>query len=76
MIESRWRGDLEEPGFAAGQGPLGHLVRLEWEHSRSFIPLWQARYEAAVLAGEIGLEESVERFLADFRSGVKGSSIR
>ena len=59
--------DLHDADFLAGQGPLGQLILMEREQSHSFIPAWRRQYKAAILAGEISLAETVERFLGDLR---------
>lgn len=56
---------FEESGFLAEGGPLARLMRAELADAAQHIRFWSRQYEAAVRAEEIGLEESVGRYLAD-----------
>ncbi len=52
-------------GFLDEAGPIAHLVLVELREARSQLYQWTVRYQEAVLRGEISLEESVRRFLAE-----------
>jgi len=56
--------DYEESGFCAGGGPLTRVMLKEMELSRGLMAPWLRAYRDAVSAGELTLEASVERFLA------------
>ena len=55
--------DFELSGYRQGGGPLVDIFLQEWLLARPLINRWAAQYEAAVLAGEITLEASVDGFL-------------
>lgn len=57
--------DFEASGFLDEGGPLARLVYLEWQRAQLLIGGWRERWQAAVLRGEIALEESVSRYLRD-----------
>ncbi|MCA9981335.1 MAG: hypothetical protein KDD89_10890, partial [Anaerolineales bacterium] len=61
--------DLFTSGFMAEAGPFADLVLVELRIARGLIHCWAEKYQAAFLAGEIGLRESVDLFLAqaDYR---------
>lgn len=56
--------DFFTSGFLEEAGPLARLILEELRLARSQLYQWTLDYEAAVLAGELSLAESVERFLA------------
>ncbi len=56
--------DYDESGFIAEAGPVAFLIRDELAKARSNLFEWTRDYEAAVLAGELSVAESVDRFLA------------
>ncbi len=56
--------DYDETGFIDEAGPLALLVRDELDKARSNLFEWTRAYETAVVSGQMGLAESVERFLA------------
>lgn len=56
--------DFYETGFLEGAGPLARLILRELQLARGQIYSWAQQYERAVLAGELSLAQSVERFLA------------
>lgn len=55
--------DYVRSGFLAEGGPLAQLMLVELRRARGLIFRWADQYEKAVLAGEIGLEESVRNIL-------------
>ncbi len=56
--------DYVDNGFLATGGALARLMLRELQEARSHLFHWARTYEAAVRAGELGIEESVERYLA------------
>lgn len=56
--------DFHDLGFLDEGGPLARIIYEEWKRADMLIRFWVMRYQAAVLAGEIGLTESVDRFLS------------
>jgi predicted phosphodiesterase len=74
----RWRTELvrvpydreraerafEDSGFLDEGGPLARIVYLEWKQAQLLIGGWREPYQEAVRRGEITLEESVNRYLA------------
>ncbi|MGM0594380.1 MAG: metallophosphoesterase family protein [Pseudomonadota bacterium] len=73
----RWRGELvrvaydreqairdfETSGFLAQGGALTRVIFREFLEARMHVGPWRRRYLAAIKAGEIGVVESVERYL-------------
>jgi len=57
--------DFHDSGFIDQGGPLARIIYQEWKRADLLIRFWGQRYQQAVIAGEIGLEESVDAFLAD-----------
>lgn len=57
--------DYVETGFLTGAGPLTQLMLVELRKGRGLIYRWGELYEKAILAGEISIEESVRRLLAE-----------
>jgi predicted phosphodiesterase len=57
--------DYVRSGFLEQGGPLAQLMLVELRVARGLIHRWAGRYEAAVLAGDISLEESVRLTLCD-----------
>ncbi|MEI2688746.1 MAG: metallophosphoesterase [Anaerolineae bacterium] len=55
--------DFADTGFLVDGGALARLMLLELQHARSHLYRWRQTYEAAVLAGELTVEQSVERHL-------------
>lgn len=55
---------FEDSGFIDGGGPLARIIYEEWKRADLLIRFWGQRYQAAVLAGEISLEASVDEFLS------------
>ena len=53
-------------GYMAAAGPIARLMFEEWQHARALYPYWSREFQKRVAAGEIGLAESVDRFLATF----------
>lgn len=62
--------DFELTGYLAESGPLTRIFYLEWERSMNLVNHWGRAWQKAVIAGEIGLVESIERFLADWLGAV------
>ena len=56
--------DFFDTGFLAEGGALARLMLQELRLSRSQLFQWALDYEAPVLAGELSIDESVERHLA------------
>lgn len=56
--------DFFATGFFQGSGPMGRLIFSELRHACSRLYQWTQRYYEPILAGEISMAESVERFLA------------
>lgn len=55
--------DYQDSGFLDAGGPMARLIYHEWRLAKSLIRPWSTSHEAAVRAGELSLEESVECFL-------------
>jgi predicted phosphodiesterase len=55
--------DFYQSGFMTESGALAPLILNEFHTARSRIYQWAEKYEAAVLAGEMTIEKSVEEFL-------------
>ncbi|MCS6845849.1 MAG: metallophosphoesterase family protein [Caldilineales bacterium] len=55
--------DYVATGFLEGGGALTHLMLRELRLARSQLYQWSLRFEAAVLAGELSVDRSVQRFL-------------
>jgi predicted phosphodiesterase len=55
--------DFDETGFVAEVGPSALLIRDELARARSNLFEWTRDYEAAVVAGQMTMAESVTRFL-------------
>jgi predicted phosphodiesterase len=55
--------DFFSTGFFDGAGELARIMLLEFRQARAYLHLWVRQYEAAVLAGEISLNDSVNEFL-------------
>jgi predicted phosphodiesterase len=52
-----------ESGFMDETGPVAQLIFYEWKTAVPLLPMWRSKYMDAVLAGEISLESSVNKFL-------------
>lgn len=59
--------DFHDSGFLDEGGPLARIIFEEWKCADMRIRYWAERYQAAVLAGDIGLAESVDAFFADMK---------
>lgn len=55
---------FRESGFIENGGPLARIIYEEWRRADMLIRHWVREYQAAVTAGEIGLQQSVDTFLA------------
>ena len=55
--------DFETTGFLDQGGPLARLIFEEWKRAQPLTPGWRQRYESAVLAGEMTLEQSIALYL-------------
>ena len=55
--------DYDETGFSVEAGPIARLIRDELAQARSNLFEWTHAYEAAVVAGQMTMAESVTRFL-------------
>jgi len=56
--------EFRDSGFLDQGGGLARIIFHEWKRAEMLIRFWSKQYQEAVLAGEIGLEESVDTFLA------------
>lgn len=59
----RTEQDYVDTGLLDNGGPLAHLMLMELQDARLHLYRWRAAYQAPVLAGEIPIEESVQRYL-------------
>ncbi len=57
--------DFVESGILENGGPLARLMRVELRLARSQIAEWVRAYQEQVMAGELSVDESVTRFLAE-----------
>ncbi len=57
--------DYIESGFLDEAGPLAQLMLVELRKATGLVYLWAARYQDALLAGEIGMEESVQALIEE-----------
>lgn len=55
--------DFYETGFVDEGGPLARVMLRELQIARGLIYSWAQEFEQPVLAGQIGMAQSVERFL-------------
>jgi len=55
---------FRDSGFIDGGGPLARIIYEEWRRADMLIRHWAQQYQPAVMAGELGLEESVDIFLS------------
>lgn len=55
--------DFEDSGFLDQGGPLARLVFEEWRRAELLMGGWRQQFEAAVLRGELELQDSVDRYL-------------
>jgi len=60
---TRTERDYMESGFMDAGGPITRVMLMELRHARGLIAPWMRKYEAAVIRGEISLEQSVEMHL-------------
>ncbi|KAA6186571.1 metallophosphoesterase family protein [Thiohalocapsa marina] len=60
---ARAERDFEDSGFLDEGGPLAHLIFREWRDARLLMGGWRRQYERLVYAGEIGLQDSIDRYL-------------
>jgi predicted phosphodiesterase len=56
---------FEDSGFLDQGGPLARIIFAEWRQARPILAYWRREYEAAVMAGELDLRWSVDRFMRD-----------
>ncbi|MBN2548286.1 MAG: metallophosphoesterase family protein [Anaerolineales bacterium] len=56
--------DFYDSGYLPEAGPLVKLVQIELRTARSQLYHWAIRYQDRAMAGEISMEESVNRYLA------------
>jgi putative phosphoesterase len=61
--------DYDETGFMRDSGPVAALVFDEFRTARPRLSSWMARYNDAVLAGELTAAESVRDYLALLAAG-------
>lgn len=57
--------DYREGGYLDEGGPVAHLIYHEWKTALPVLAPWQRQYQAAVLAGKVGLETAVNRYLTE-----------
>lgn len=62
---ARVEQDYKMSGFLDEAGPLAQLMLVELRRAGGLVYRWASRYEKAVLAGEISLENSVRDVLRD-----------
>ncbi len=62
---ARIEQDYKTSGFLDEAGPLAQLMLVELRRAGGLVYRWASRYEKAVLAGEISLENSVRDVLCD-----------
>lgn len=62
---ARIEQDYKTSGFLDEAGPLAQLMLVELRRAGGLVYRWASRYEKAVLAGEISLENSVRDVLRD-----------
>ncbi|HZD11270.1 MAG TPA: metallophosphoesterase family protein [Candidatus Binatia bacterium] len=55
--------DFEESGYRRSAGPLVDIFYQEWLLARPMVNRWAARYQRAVLTGDLDLRDSVDAFL-------------
>ncbi len=60
---TRTERDYVESGFLDAGGPITRVMLMELRHARGMIAPWMRNYEAAVLRGDITLEQSVDMHL-------------
>jgi hypothetical protein len=60
---SQTEQDYVDTGFLADGGALARLMLLELQRARSQLYNWALAYEAPVLAGELSMDESVDRYV-------------
>ncbi len=60
---TRTERDYMESGFMDAGGPMTRVMLMELRHARGMIAPWMRNYEAAVMRGEISLEQSVDLHL-------------
>ncbi|MCS7056946.1 MAG: metallophosphoesterase [Thermoflexales bacterium] len=58
--------DFYETGFLDEGGPLARVMLRELQIARGLIYSWAKEFEQPVLDGQIGMEQSVERFLRQY----------
>lgn len=59
----RTERDFEASGFLAEAGPLARIMFEEWKRAKPLLPGWKKQYQTAVEAGDMGFEDSVNRYL-------------
>lgn len=57
--------DYVESGFLTEAGPLARLMLVELRRAGGLVHRWAKRYQNAILAGEMSMEESVQELLQD-----------
>jgi putative phosphoesterase len=62
---ARVEQDYAHSGFLAGAGPLAQLMLVELRRAGGLVYRWATRYQDAVMAGQISMEESVRAVLGD-----------
>lgn len=61
---SRTDQDYHTLGYLADGGPIAELIYHEWRTALPVLAPWQRQYQAAVMAGEVGVETAVSDYLA------------
>ena len=61
----RTERDYVRTGFLDEGGPFARLMLVELQRAQSQLYGWTNTYEQAVLAGELSVEDSVDRYLAN-----------
>ncbi len=58
--------DFYLSGYLEGGGPIVQLVLIELLTGRSLLYSWAVKFQEPALRGEVGVEESVKRFLQEY----------
>lgn len=57
--------DMRESGYLENAGPLSRLVLIELRTSSSLLYGWSAKYQQSAIAGEISVEDAVNRYIEE-----------
>lgn len=59
--------DFHESGFLEQGGPLARIIHAEWSRAGLLMPLWKEEFLERVMRRELGLDQSVDLFLASLK---------